>query len=771
MQEEYKNNIGLQVIPDSELFDRLLSPVRDLVADCRAGSLPWCKLTISYVVATEVNKISFDGANFKGLDLSGMIWGNSPIKNCDFSDSDNVSSKFAHVEQTNFDNANLNQCQIRSARNCSFRNAALNDAQFATIESCSFDRASMTNVCFRSTEIGGNTSFRDCNLEHANLNMTWVSWVGQHRTPKPEPGLVDFSNANLVSASLCKAQLPGVVFRDANLSGADLSDADLSGADLTNANLSHANLFKANLESAKLAGANFTNANLCDTKLDGAEMSTAAGLKESLGALPACTFGVKVSEFEKVLSQSNGIDFELAMEASWDEPSVYVTCTQKKIEMYARYNSCAQYGLAFPSLREALTYVFQRFWMTALKLEKLSVKSSKCPLSPKELKPLVSQMLQECFSAAPQQDDRKAQLEAAKDQKATAAKHLAAAAKQKAKEIKDERDGLLMLLRGEGGVEKWNAKSGTVRSQVRISQHKMSAIDFEKIELTKLNLAGVLLFKLNLKGSQFSDSDLSGAMLFYADARDTSFENADLTKANAEGTDFRKAKFCKTNLTQANLSSCDLRGADFSDAQLDGCDLSQSLFDENTVFSPSYIIPDSLEWKSKELDPRVKQRTAAVLSSGPVDFEKFMQNLSENFDTDRLKKATQMLKKETFQLFVAVSDKSMVGIVKSQTDPDLTYSCKLTADGHSSCGTQNLNACGGLRGSLCKHLLVLLIGTTKADMLEPESAIKWVIASKTRKPAIDKDTITDTFLKYKGAEAGDIDWRPIETIPEDYYAF
>jgi hypothetical protein len=28
-----------------------------------------------------------------------------------------------------------------------------------------------------------------------------------------------------------------------------------------------------------------------------------------------------------------------------------------------------------------------------------------------------------------------------------------------------------------------------------------------------------------------------------------------------------------------------------------------------------------------------------------------------------------------------------------------------------------------------------------------------------------------TFIRYKGAEAGEVDWRPTETIPEDYYAF
>jgi hypothetical protein len=31
--------------------------------------------------------------------------------------------------------------------------------------------------------------------------------------------------------------------------------------------------------------------------------------------------------------------------------------------------------------------------------------------------------------------------------------------------------------------------------------------------------------------------------------------------------------------------------------------------------------------------------------------------------------------------------------------------------------------------------------------------------------------LSDTLLMYRGAEAGEIDWRPTETIPEDYFAY
>jgi hypothetical protein len=139
-------------------------------------------------------------------------------------------------------------------------------------------------------------------------------------------------------------------------------------------------------------------------------------------------------------------------------------------------------------------------------------------------------------------------------------------------------------------------------------------------------------------------------------------------------------------------------------------------------------------------------------------------------DEAKLKKAMSMLKAERFQLFAQVQPDQVVGVVKSQSSHDLVYSCRLGSDGKYSCCTQNLNVCGGLRGSPCKHLLVLIVGLTKAGELDPATAHEWTQASRGKKAELDKDAMTETFLRYKGAEAGEIDWRPTETIPEDFYA-
>lgn len=169
-----------------------------------------------------------------------------------------------------------------------------------------------------------------------------------------------------------------------------------------------------------------------------------------------------------------------------------------------------------------------------------------------------------------------------------------------------------------------------------------------------------------------------------------------------------------------------------------------------------------------------KQVTAAsVAGAAPkaVDLKGFIASLTATTDRSRMDKATKMLKADRFQLFSEVTDTHLTGVVKSQTDSSLVYACRLTATGEFCCCTQNLFACGGLRGALCKHLLVLLVGLSQSGVLDPASANAWAKASKKWKPKLDSESMSATFIKYKGAQAGEIDWRPTETIPEDDHAY
>jgi len=241
-----------------------------------------------------------------------------------------------------------------------------------------------------------------------------------------------------------------------------------------------------------------------------------------------------------------------------------------------------------------------------------------------------------------------------------------------------------------------------------------------------------------------------------------------LAKCNLSAANFSKADFTKADLRDADLSFSIVAGADFSAADLGGVKFEHTRFDEHTKFPKGFKLSEGLTWAGTGPDPRTVKKMRKL--TGPLNVDTFMKELEKHLDAAKLSKALAMLKADRFKLYAQVTDDFLTGVVKSQNDPDLVYSCRLAADGSYACCTQNLNVCGGLRGSLCKHLLVLIVGLSKSGELDPTKVYGWIEASRIQKPVLDKDVMSETFLRYKGAEAGEVDWRPTETIPEDYYA-
>jgi uncharacterized protein YjbI with pentapeptide repeats len=171
------------------------------------------------------------------------------------------------------------------------------------------------------------------------------------------------------------------------------------------------------------------------------------------------------------------------------------------------------------------------------------------------------------------------------------------------------------------------------------------------------------------------------------------------------------------------------------------------------------------EKAKKQIAKKIEKAVGKV-----TDIATFLKALEVRIEKPKIDKATKMLKASGFKLFNDVTDEFVSGVVKSQTDPDLVYACRLDREGQYACCTQNLNICGGLRGSICKHLLVLIVGLVQAGELDPETIDAWIAKTHNTKPELDKENMGAIFIKYKGAEAGEVDWRPTETVPEDYYA-
>ncbi len=156
-------------------------------------------------------------------------------------------------------------------------------------------------------------------------------------------------------------------------------------------------------------------------------------------------------------------------------------------------------------------------------------------------------------------------------------------------------------------------------------------------------------------------------------------------------------------------------------------------------------------------------------------WEDFLTKLRGVTDRAKLDKGLAMLRADRFQLFADVQPEFVCGIVRAQSTDSRIYSCRLASDGRYGCCTPNLIMDVGSRRSVCKHLLVLVVGLVRTGQLDAATVLEWLRLSRRMSLTADggkpnRDEAAGTFLKYKGYEAGEIDWRPTETIPEDFYA-
>ncbi|MFX1410386.1 MAG: hypothetical protein ACFFA6_08535 [Promethearchaeota archaeon] len=162
----------------------------------------------------------------------------------------------------------------------------------------------------------------------------------------------------------------------------------------------------------------------------------------------------------------------------------------------------------------------------------------------------------------------------------------------------------------------------------------------------------------------------------------------------------------------------------------------------------------------------------------PIDDKilRFINTLNKNINDERIppriNKAISMFRREKNLLYIDKDDDSLKAVIKSQTKPNqLEYAISLKSNGDFFCGTQNLFPCGGLRGKVCKHIILALVAVIKSGVGTQNEMIKWVDNTLSHRPKFIKSEATEIFIKYKYALEGKIEWRPIEVLPEDFMAF
>ena len=700
----------------------------------------------------DLQQFLFDKCKFNGTEISYVDFGPfaESLSRCRLQDVSCQDVQFGYAVETQFKSFIAREIEFNILQDCNFWDATLHDVSIKRLSGCK-----LTNCELSYSRRARGPSFVNSHFERCVLaNMT----VGYAYFNETEFTNVTFRNCDFGRATFSAGKLNECIFE--NCRGSSLTiDA-----------------------ACVVKNAKFNDCEFSFVDVEEQHKQQMTGLDAGPDLKPLAEYPL-VHELASAVIASTKLNFTVEgknasggkVTLQMDRPWWHVTHVQYTSNdrtetlaiQHANPGKTPTRG-NISSHDEAMTTILRVLSasrVSELDTATITSKTSKCPLKPKELRRLIIDAVYEVIGTeAP--DERE----------------IAAEQKRKKAAATSLKKNVLAELQS-ANVKAFNRRTKAVRQQ---------ASPFREKNLSGLKLAGVNFSDLDLMDCDLSRADLSEANLQNAVLRGVNFSGADLTSAKMKGADLRRS-----NLTGAKLTGVSLQGAILGNALLDGTifenvnfginhnlcgvDLSKAVltnsplnscvYNRKTEFPADLTTADlmKMRWADEGVPPHERRQNEKV--DEPINFEQFMKRLNDITDSSRLKKVTKMLKAESFQLFSEVSESCVSGVVKSQTDKDLVYSCRLDSDGRFTCCTQNLRQCGGLRGALCKHILVLVVGLTKSEELDPTAVDEWVNASRMRSPELDKDAMSEILLRYKGAEAGEIDWRPTETVPEDFFSF
>jgi uncharacterized protein YjbI with pentapeptide repeats len=769
------------VVLDREEFYRRMAPTRDeavaMLSSGQEGAKRWnalrCEAPDRY---SDVPMPNLGAVDLRKKALREVCFYRVNVDGSDFRGADLTKAHLDEVKNAKFDGARLEHAKLAGLKDCSLKKADFRSAGAGRVVRCDFSGASMEGASFGRITIT-DSLFRNANLQGSTFSESKFSRCDFHGADLSEADLseCDLRSANLARTKLEKAVLAKSNLGAANLSravlaGADLTKARLVGADLTGADLSGANLAHADLTDVIVDGATFTGANLIGARLP-AVLEKVKGLDRA--RRDGGKVGPHLRELTELAASAKLTRTTVVLEIGGDLALLGATHSNAKSGQTNIYGEWERFGPVddrwryehASDLSAAMVALGDKFAEGTLWLGSVTVECNRKPRG-KDLWVMAASAWCEAFGV-----------------EALTPEALEQERQRFPERMKQLQARYLAELRsGPEGLARWNTRS---RSR-----------ELEKLCKT---FEGADLSGAKLEGARFHHVDFSGARFDGADARKAGVEHcrlpgATFRQANFEGCAWRSMTAAGGDFTGANLrngyfNSCSFgkaifpgadlsggkfelayfEGADLSQARLEGATFENATYDEDTRFPAGMAPLDGMRYVGKGDNPHLKNLIAAP-AGAKLDVGAFMAGLRQKVDSGRLTNALTMLKAERFQLFALVEAHQLVGIIKSQRAAERLYSCRLAGDGTFSCCTQNLRECGGLQGRICKHLLVLLVGLVKSGQADAALVDRWITVSLKQRPVLDKDTMSATFLRYKGAEAGEIDWRPTETIPEDYYA-
>lgn len=332
-----------------------------------------------------------------------------------------------------------------------------------------------------------------------------------------------------------------------------------------------------------------------------------------------------------------------------------------------------------------------------------------------------------------------------------------------------------LALRRPDGVAAWNA----LRLAERKGQGRFDRVDLSGARLAGIDLTECSALAANFAGATLADATLTRAVLRRADLTGASLRRAKLPRADLAGVRAAGANLAEARLVNVRLDGADLRGAnlrgvslhqatlfdaDLTDADLTDAVAGRTRYNAGTTFPAGFTPGREWVFFGPGLPVGVGSRRPAL------DFDGLLARLRKVVPERSLQAAKALLGVERLQLFAEVEDGHLAGVVRSRFLPGRLNACRLTAEGCFCCGSVRLRSCSSQGGAVCGHLLALVLGLVRAGRFDAGRAYLWLRRASRRTTVADRPGLVSTLLRYKGAEAGAVDWRPTETLPEDYYA-
>lgn len=124
-----------------------------------------------------------------------------------------------------------------------------------------------------------------------------------------------------------------------------------------------------------------------------------------------------------------------------------------------------------------------------------------------------------------------------------------------------------------------------------------------------------------------------------------------------------------------------------------------------------------------------------------------------------------MLSRKRLVVHGRVTAQRVVGSLCTFTQ---THTCSIDGAGGFSCSNDALTSCSQVATQPCSHLCALLTCLVLDGSLAPERALALLRGTRRRRCIADPAALAERRLQLVSAPV--VDWRPLETLPEDHYA-